>query len=310
MSSNVVETGTLLNKKVKRLDAFSSDASSAFKQINARGGVAEELRAAVKSAPQGVRIKPVALPVEHGGWGLSLEPVVLGLLVAPSLAGLCLAVAAVGAFLARHPLKIVVADWRRGRSFPRTRVAAAFAALYCAIALAGFMAAILFGPAALLFPLALALPLGVVQLAYDFTGRSRALLPELSGATAMAALASSLALAGGWPLPLALALWAILAARVLPTILYVRARLRAARGEQRAAGMIIFTHLLACAAALLLVLKGLASALACLALAILLLRAAIGLYSRPISAKRVGVTELLYGVLLVAAVFAGHAFGI
>ena len=31
-----------------------------------------------------VRVKTVALPNEHGGWGLLLEPVALGLLVVPS----------------------------------------------------------------------------------------------------------------------------------------------------------------------------------------------------------------------------------
>ena len=33
-----------------------------------------------------VRLKAIALPPEHGAWGFLLEPIVLGLLVAPSLA--------------------------------------------------------------------------------------------------------------------------------------------------------------------------------------------------------------------------------
>ncbi len=66
-----------------------------------------------------VRLRSVALPVEHGGWGLLLEPIALGLLVAPSLAGFCLSVAAAGAFLARHPLKLVMADRQRRRRLPR-----------------------------------------------------------------------------------------------------------------------------------------------------------------------------------------------
>ena len=35
---------------------------------------------------RGVRLKTLALPTEHGGWGITLEPVVLGLLVAPTVA--------------------------------------------------------------------------------------------------------------------------------------------------------------------------------------------------------------------------------
>lgn len=64
-----------------------------------------------------VRLRTVARPVEHGGWSLTLEPVASGLLVAPSLAGPFISLAAVGAFLARHPFKIVTGDRRRGRRF-------------------------------------------------------------------------------------------------------------------------------------------------------------------------------------------------
>ena len=59
-------------------------------------------------AKNGVRLKTIALPAEHGGWGLLFEPIALGLLVAPSIAGLYLALSAVGFFLARHPLALVV----------------------------------------------------------------------------------------------------------------------------------------------------------------------------------------------------------
>ena len=95
----------------------------------------------VGAAGAGVRIRTVALPNEHGGWGLALEPVALGLLVAPSPAGFFLAVATLGAFLKRHPFKIVAGDRRRGRRFPRTAVAERFALLYACLALAGLLAA-------------------------------------------------------------------------------------------------------------------------------------------------------------------------
>src|SRR5437764_14320935 len=95
------------------------------------------------SRPQNrVRLKTIALPVEHGGWGLSLEPVALGLLVAPSLPGLFLSVATLAAFLARHPLKLIMADRRRGRRFARTPVAERFVLLYILIATLSLLAAI------------------------------------------------------------------------------------------------------------------------------------------------------------------------
>jgi hypothetical protein len=70
-----------------------------------------------------LRLKPLALPVEHGGWGLLAAPVVLGLLVAPSVAALGVGLGACLAFLARHPLKLAAADWRQGRRTARTRAA-------------------------------------------------------------------------------------------------------------------------------------------------------------------------------------------
>jgi hypothetical protein len=59
--------------------------------------------------------RSVAIPSEHGGWGLTLEPVLLGLLIAPSVGGLALGIAAFGAFLVRTPLKLVFVDRRHPR---------------------------------------------------------------------------------------------------------------------------------------------------------------------------------------------------
>lgn len=39
-------------------------------------------------------LRSVAIPAEHGGWGLTLEPGILGVLVAPDLAGVLLGLAA------------------------------------------------------------------------------------------------------------------------------------------------------------------------------------------------------------------------
>ena len=68
-------------------------------------------------------LRSVAVPTEHGGWGLTAEPVVLGLAVAPSIAGACLGAAAILAFLARTPLRIVLVDRHRNRDLGRTALA-------------------------------------------------------------------------------------------------------------------------------------------------------------------------------------------
>lgn len=260
-----------------------------------------------------LRVRNVALPVEHGGWGLSLEPVTLGLLVAPSLPGLFLAIAALAAFLARHPLKLVMADRRRGRRFRRTPVAVRFALLYTIIASLSLLAVIkTAGSYQFLLPLVLASPLALIQLGYDRMSRSRALLAELAGATAMAAVASSIALADGWPLGLAFGLWAILAARFVPTILYVRARLRMLHGKEAAMENVLTIHAFSLIAALLLAWTRLASALAAVALLILLARALFGLSGddRAASAKQIGIRELGFGAMTVIFIALGHYFNL
>lgn len=258
----------------------------------------------------GVRWRTVALPVEHGGWGISLEPVVLGLLVAPSVAGVGLAVATLGAFLARHPFKIVAGDRRRGRRFARTPAAERFTLLYGAVALAGLLLAVATAPdLRFLWPVAAALPLAAAQLAYDALGRSRALLPELAGSTGMSAAAASIALAGGAPLPLALGLWAVLAARVVPTILYVRARLARLHGKDGGATLGLLAHAAALAGIAWLAAAGVVTWAAPFVMALLLARALVGtLLAWPATARGLGFSEIAFGALTVFAVAAGQLF--
>src|SRR5262245_2806677 len=89
-------------------------------------------------APVGrIQLKPLALPTEHGGWGLLAEPVALGLLAAPSMAALGVGWAAIAAFLAHQPLKLVLADWLRHGTSPRTPWALGYAVAYGIMALGG-----------------------------------------------------------------------------------------------------------------------------------------------------------------------------
>lgn len=259
-----------------------------------------------------VRLKTVALPVEHGGWGLSLEPLVLGLILAPSVAGAFLALATMGAFLARHPLKLAVGDFRRGRRFPRTPLAERFVLLYGTIALLAFIAAVMTGRLAMLWPLMLAAPLAIVQVSYDSLGRSRALLPELAGSSALAATASSIALAGGWQTGPALALWAALVARVVPSIIYVRARLLLIHGEQPAIAPVIMLQAAGLAVVSLLAWAKLIPYLAASAFLILLVRAVLGLSKgrQQVTAKQVGIRELCFGAMTILAIIIGYAFSL
>ncbi len=262
-------------------------------------------------ATRRIRLTPVALPAEHGGWGLLFEPIVLGMLLAPSLAGLFLSVSATGAFLARHPFKLAVGDWRRNRRSARTALAARFAVLYFLIATLALALAIKTGGARFLLPLLFAAPIAFIQLFHDSVGCSRTLMAELAGSISIGALATAIAIVGGWPRPAAFGLWAILAARTVPTILYLRARLRLRHRKPASPRAVIVAHVLAILVVIVLAGAGVLPFLSVVALVFLLIRAVIGFLSfdKRVTAKKLGVRELSFGAMTVFAVVLGHALG-
>jgi YwiC-like protein len=176
-------------------------------------------------------LRAVAMPSEHGGWGLTLEPVLLGLLVAWSWAGLLVGVAAFGAFLVRTPAKLVGVDLRRGRRPDRMRVAARVAAVETVVIVVAVALATASAGWRWWVPVAIAAPLVAVEAWYDVRSRGRRLVPELSGAVGVAAAAAAVASAGGASDRLTGAVWMVLAARSIGAIPFVRSQIvRARRG--------------------------------------------------------------------------------
>ena len=246
-----------------------------------------------------MRYRGLALPPEHGGWGLLFEPILVGLIAAPSIAGALIAAAAIAAFLARQPTKIVLNDLLSGRRVPRTTQAAAFAAGY--IALAATACALAVGDAGidLLRPIVAAVPLAAIQIAYDARNRSRAMPAELCGAAALAASAAAIGAAGGRDLASALALWVVAAARTVPAMVAVRTRVMRLHGEPASSTPPMLAHALAVAAGWFLhVGTGLTRAVAAI-YALLAARAAFTLRaSAPrVRAQRIGIEELVAGLV-------------
>jgi hypothetical protein len=146
----------------------------------------------------------LALPREHGSWSLALEPLVLGLLVAPSWAGAPLAVAATAGFFLRRPIKLLL----QAKPDPRRPLAAFCAGTLTLIATAALWLAAQSGGWLHLWPLIPAAVAGLVFVWFDTRGENREETAELVGVTAFALLPAAFAALADWRMENCLALHA------------------------------------------------------------------------------------------------------
>jgi hypothetical protein len=257
-----------------------------------------------------VRWSPLLVPAEHGTWFFVLEPIVIGLLAAPSGAGAAITLAALLGATARQPLKIALADRTASHTYPRTKVASALAAALLATSLVALAIAVVLGRGSWWLPIIAAAPFVALQLAYDARRAGRGLVPELAGATAAAALAPTLVAADGWPVSTWLGLWALVAMKAVSATIYVRARLRLERGESVHATPPLAAHLVAVVAALWLAAERITPRLGAVAMTVLLVRAAWGLSGRqvPRRPQQIGFFEVGYGAGFALLTAAGYWF--
>lgn len=259
----------------------------------------------------GVRWRQVALPTEHGSWGFLLEPLVAGMVVAFSPAAPWIAVMVTAAFLARRPLQVMVAQ-RENRDGPIFAAASRMLLIHSLIGLAGVAGTALTAGLPAFLPLCLAAPTAFFQLYVETTNRGRQLRAELAGSAVMPATAAAIALAGGMTWPAATALWMLFAARFLPSVLYVRSRLALEKGKPHKFAIPALVHLIALMLVVALAFYGLTPMLPALVFVLLLARSVFGLsrFRTRMKAMRVGIWEVIYGTLLVAAVIIGYLAGV
>ncbi len=124
------------------------------------------------------------LPKEHGSWSLALEPLALGLLVAPSAAGSLLAVAVLSGFFLRRPLKVVLSR----KPDPRRLLAFGCVAALTASAFASLLLAMKFDGVMRLWPLIPAALAGLTFAWFDSRNEAREGAAEVAGAIAFGVL--------------------------------------------------------------------------------------------------------------------------
>ncbi|MGZ8867831.1 MAG: YwiC-like family protein [Thermoanaerobaculia bacterium] len=242
-------------------------------------------------------LRPIAWPSEHGGWGFLFEPILLAMIVAPSWTGALIALAFVFGFLLRQPLKFALQDALRGKRYPRTSWCWMFAAGYATAAGLALSAALVLEGPSILIPLGLAAPLAITQIVYDATNKGRSLFAELGGATAMTSSAVAIAIAGGMRIVPAFALAGIVAARLVPTIVYVRTLVLRSHRKDASSLPPLMLHAAATAAV-----AAFAPLAATIAMIVLFARAAWGLSHPPLPAKAIGWREIAFGAITIGLV--------
>lgn len=246
------------------------------------------------------RWREVVWPKEHGSWSLVLEPLALGLLAAPSASGVAFAAAALAGFFARRPLRIAVHDAKPARRLAARRAVTALGAT----ALAAFGIAVALAGASWLAWLLPTVVAGAAFLYFDLQQAGREQAAEMAGAAAFSWLPAVVAVLAGVGAVQAVTLAALMLARSIPTVLTVRAAVRARKsGEWRIAGPVV-TSIVALAGLLALARTGLAPWTACVLVAMLALRSAVLLVYPRVSVRpsTLGMIEAATGAVYVLAV--------
>lgn len=259
------------------------------------------------SAKRNLRIRGIALPVEHGAWGFLFEPLIAATAIAPSFNAIWISLLLIGAFLLRQPLKILLTDLRAKRNLPQTAAAAKFILIYGTIFFTGFIGSVKFASIEFFIPFAIVIPFAIYQIYCDASRKNRQLLPELTGAIAISSSAAAIALAAGWTFSAAFALWGIFIARLIPSILYVRNRLNLEKGKEFFLVPVVATHFLAVGFVGILAANGMGNKLTLAVFVLLLARAVGGLspFRSKMKAVKIGIWEVIYGLLTVLSVIIG-----
>ena len=226
-------------------------------------------------------------------------PILLGLVVAPSIPGGLIAVGALLLFLSRQPLKIAAKDIIRKKRYPRTTWAGAFA--LAEIGVASILIAVAYTRVGspLLVPIGVLAALSLGQFALETFGKGRAILPELIGSAAAAVFATLIALAGGFETTQAWLLAGALTVHAWLAVVYVTRRLN----HHESTLAVLLSSAVAVMFATAACAEGLMQWPVVAAFGVLAGRAMWGIspWQTPRRAQIVGVQEVAYTMLLVVA---------
>ena len=251
--------------------------------------------------------RAVGLPREHGGWSLTAEPAVLALIVAFSWSGVALSLAAMLAFVARTPLKVVLVDRWRHRWLDRSRLAMRILTVEMIVLVGLAVWSVTTSDHRFWVPLAIAAPLVAVELWYDMRSRSRLLIPEIAGTIGIGSVAAAVALAGGESTLIAGGLWCVVAARSVAAITYVRCQILRSHSRPAPRWHSDLGQLAALVAVIVGWALGAVPLVAVVAIAALATFNTAGLSRPPSRPVVIGLQQMVFGFVVVAVTAIGVA---
>ena len=251
-------------------------------------------------------IKQSAFPPEHGSWGLTLEPLVLGLLISYSTGGLFLALASFFFFLAHQPVRMFFAK------NPEIKKASfVFALLYLSVAVVCLVIAFNNSAFPDFIPFLVALFLMSVFFIYELTVSKNEFGARLIAPVSIDFIALSIVLIGGMEFTNAFAFLLIIASRSVQSSFYIHELLKKFKQKPFKT---FYVHVIGVAfliVAILLALENYAPVLPSLAIVILILRAYAGFKNtKKTTIKKIGILEFVYGILFVVITALGYLAGI
>ncbi len=251
-------------------------------------------------------LRQILLPVEHGSWGLTLEPLALGLIVAFSLQGLYLAIASFFFFLAHQPVRIFL-----GKNENRKLTAFGIALVYIAISLFCLFKSFAYGNTANFFPFLTALLLMFAFLVSEIFLSRNDFLNRLIAPVAIDLIAMSLVLLGGMSFYKSTVFFLIISARSVQSSFYIHEQLKKIKKKNFRSAYVHLTGLIYLAFAIYFAVQKYSPFLTVVSILILIVRAWWGLTTnKKLTVKQSGILEFVYGILFVTFVALGYLFNI
>ena len=188
-------------------------------------------------------------------------------------------------------------------------MALGFSLIFGAIAVAGTLGAFVTTQGPFWIPVLMAVPFALIAFRADAHSRSHTLVAEVSGAVAMGATVSAIAVSSGWELEPALGLWLVLAARDLAAIVLVRGQVRRTKGKPTGVGTIYVVQAVSVGVIAVAAVAGIVPWLSVVAVGTVGVVALVSLNRPPIPAKTIGWTQMTVGLVVVLLTAVGVRVG-